>query len=240
MKHIILFCLCLFCMCTAWTQKMGAPDYKKIEKEISQSSSPYYYDNLLQRYQRGDSTLTLEECRYVYFGQVFQSHWSPMSVNTPEKKYLLRMSMPDDLDTALAAIAKVETILKDDPFNLDILMIGFYLTNSDLVQDKERAEVFNNKIVIVLNAISSCGNGLTADDAFHVINISHEYAMASVLDLHVKSQALVGACDVLEMQENEYGIEKIYFNVSKILEYENRMFGSFDLKSKKNKKKNNK
>ena len=45
----------------------------------------------------------------------------------------------------------------------------------------------------------------------------------------------VGGCDVMELQENDYDIEKLYFNVSKILEKESELFGGGPKKSKKEK-----
>lgn len=143
--------------------------------------------------------------------------------------------MPDNLDTALAAIAKAENILKNDPFNIDVLMIAFYLASSDLVNNREKAESFNNRIGIVLNAISSCGSGQSPEDAFYVISISHEYTILSLLGFQLKSQSLSGGCDVMELQENDYDIEKLYFNVSKILEKESELFGGGPKKSKKEK-----
>ena len=242
MKRILLLFACLLFAFTAWTQKSGAPNYKTIETEITKSDSPFHYAPLLQRYLKGDSTLTDEECRYVYYGQVFQSGWSPFSLHTPDVKYLMSLSMPDNIDTALAAIKKAENILADDPFNLDILMVAYYLSASDVVQDTGRAQVFSNRIGVILNAIGSSGSGESADEAYHVISISHEYAIAGVMGLNVTSQALVGNCDVLTVKENSFGVEKLYFNITKILEFENRLFGGSSSKEKKEKKskKNNK
>lgn len=236
MKKIVSLLFCLLLCLFAIAQQMGTPQYDAIKKAVSDEKSDFYYPGLMQRYQQGDSTFTIEECRHLYYGQVFQPEWNPYGTSSPEEKYLRRLTMPDNLDTALVAISKAEKVLKNDPFNIDVLIIAFYLSSSDLVNDKEKADFFNNRIGIVLNAISSCGNGQTPEDAFHVIRISHEYTILSVLGLHFKSQSLSGVCDVMEVQENEYGLEKVYFNVSKILEKENEIFGGGPKKTKKEKK----
>ncbi|MCQ2292199.1 MAG: DUF4919 domain-containing protein [Bacteroidales bacterium] len=235
MKKMISLLFCILLSFAAMAQQMGAPKYDDIKKVVSDPKSAFYYPELLQRYQQGDSTFTIDECRHLYFGYVFQPEWNPYGLRNSETKYLMQLSMPDNLDTALAAIAKAENILKNDPFNIDVLMIAFYLASSDLVNNREKAESFNNRIGIVLNAISSCGSGQSPEDAFYVISISHEYTILSLLGFQLKSQSLSGGCDVMELQENDYDIEKLYFNVSKILEKESELFGGGPKKSKKEK-----
>ena len=52
--------------------KMVTPDFVKIEAEIKNENSNFYYPKLFERYLKGDTTLTVEDYHYLYFGYSFQ------------------------------------------------------------------------------------------------------------------------------------------------------------------------
>ena len=56
------------------------PDYSQIEKDIADPQSNFYYPKLLQRYKGYDTTMTLQEKRYVI-------------MDLPSKKIILRMDI---------------------------------------------------------------------------------------------------------------------------------------------------
>src|SRR5690242_4415478 len=76
-KIILLFFLVESIAGFSQNHKWESPDYKKIEKDIADKESNLYYPKLLDRYLRSDTTMTLEEKRYVYYGYTFQSGYSP-------------------------------------------------------------------------------------------------------------------------------------------------------------------
>lgn len=234
----LLFLACLICMSiVTFAQDKVAPDYKAIEKDINNAKSEFYYPTLMQHFQNGDDSVSVEACRHLYYGFVFQTQYNPYSTATPEEKALRNVNMPTSEQEAREILDKAKTVLKNDPFNIDVLMIAFYLTQSDLLQDSILERKYSNQLGMLLNAISSTGDGLSEQSAFHVINISHEYALLQILGLSISEQSLIGNCDVMTLQENDFNVEKMYFNVSQILKYENALFGNN--KSKK-KSKNNK
>jgi hypothetical protein len=80
-----------------------------------------------------------------------------------------------------------------------------------------QSENFKKKMVI--KAIKSSGNGLKENTAFHVIDPSHEFDFLNELGLtYVGSNDMTtGFCDYLIVQNNEYNIRGLYFNISRIL-----------------------
>ena len=59
------------------TTEIRVPDFDEIEKEISKRNSDFYYPDLMNRFQRGDETLTSEDFHYLYYGYVFQEAYQP-------------------------------------------------------------------------------------------------------------------------------------------------------------------
>lgn len=43
------------------------PNYRRIKKEIKKKSGPYYYDTLAARFERCDTTLTVDHLRCLYY-----------------------------------------------------------------------------------------------------------------------------------------------------------------------------
>lgn len=64
----------------------------------------------------------------------------------------------------------------------------------------------------------------TAATAFVVMCISDEYELMANLQVTNTSQSLVGDCDLMKLKENDLGLDKLYFNVSKPLESMMNMF----------------
>ena len=54
------------------------PDYKKIETNIKNDKSNLLYDLLMAKFQEGDSTMSLEEKRHLYYGYTFQKNITPI------------------------------------------------------------------------------------------------------------------------------------------------------------------
>ena len=85
------------------------PDNDKIFAQINDSSSPFYYPNLMMRYQAGD-TLTDEEYHYLYYGFAYQSAYRPLNDNpgmTKVQNIMARIAIDTpsiaDIDELIAA-----------------------------------------------------------------------------------------------------------------------------------------
>ncbi len=226
------FALCFFFLmvpCFVWAQQSGEvdfvkPDYKKIKKEIKKKDSEFFYPSLMKRYREGDSTMTLEERRHLYYGFRYQENYNPYG--GVEKLILDSLYSKDSLTVAEIEEARllIDTLLDEDPFNFDVLYADLHV--SELAGDKERYEQARARIFMIFDAIFSSGDGLSKETALYVLFISHEYEALYVAGLEFGgSQSLLDMrYDYLEVAENPYGIEGIYFDISPSLEKMEELF----------------
>jgi hypothetical protein len=199
--------------------KFTKPDYNAIKKEIQDKNSPYFYEKLEQKFNQSDSTATIAERRHLYYGFIYQkkyaSHYrSPAndSLRSVLKKEVLGPKEHQKI------IQFGNTILEANPFDLRTMnyLTYAYESTGNMVAAKNIAV----KMDYVIGAILSSGDGLTKENAFYVINVSHEYDIVNILGLQFGgSQSLVdGHYDYLKLAKNDYKVEGFYFDISPSLD----------------------
>jgi len=201
-----------------WCQgQFNRPDYKAIEKAIKDPKSPFYYPNLLERYYDGDTTLNLAECHHLYYGYVFQKDYNPYDMSDLElKKYLRTLPSLSDNDCR-EVIKMAEEVLKKNPFKVSAIRTILYCC--DQLDSSELASKYLWMQRNFAIAIVESGNGKEPSSAFFVNEIEHEYLLLSLFDLtpSVQEQSLEvidgKRYDVMKVDENQYGLEKLYFNL---------------------------
>lgn len=226
MKKSFIFTLLFFCTITVFSQdwQFEKPDYKKIKKNIRDESSSLYYPLLMDRYDKGDTTMTLEEKRHLYFGYSFQPEYSPYG-SSDYMDSLKTILSKDTLGTAdhEKMIIFSDSILREYPFDLRVMSYRLYALEKQ--GDMAAFNITRHKMDLLVDALLSSGNGLTKKDAFYVIFISHEYFLLNILGLPFGGkQSLIEHYDYLETGENPYGIEGLYFDISRCLDSLNKMF----------------
>lgn len=225
MKSILLLSIVFYSLHSfSQNSKFEAPNYKKIEKSIQKNTTNLFYDSLMTRFQKADSTMTLEEKRHLYYGFSFQPEYTPYPSSDYDDSLsaLLRKETLSDLEFQ-KILEFGDSILLKNPFNLKTFIYQLYA-----LDHFEDTTAFNNKITqyrIIIDALLSSGNGKTKKNAYYVIYIGHEYELLSVLDLEFDgSQSLIDQCDYLTVKKNEQGIEGLYFDISPSLEATMKMF----------------
>ncbi|QCK16558.1 DUF4919 domain-containing protein [Mangrovivirga cuniculi] len=194
--------------------KFSDPDYESIKQEIKKQESPFNYQRLLKRYDQGDSTMTLQEKRHLYYGHSFRPEYSPYSKSI----YM------DSINTILASSDSViinnkkflsysDSVLLDFPFNLFILDKLYYYHLAD--NNSEKADIILAKINIILDAMLSTGDGITRETAIHVTYTSHEYFVINVLGLEYGGkQKNIDHYDFLSVQPNEFQLKGLIFDIT--------------------------
>ena len=81
--------------------------------------------------------------------------------------------------------------------------------------------------------IESTGNGISTSQPFYVVSTSHEYMMLNMYGFAPKGQALISdddhSFDLIYLQENEYGVDSLYFNIDLLFNHLSQLFAnSFD------------
>ncbi len=200
------------------------PDYQGIKGVMNDSSSVFYYPRLMDRYQRCDTTLNMEDFRVLYYGTLFTSSYSPYA--RPEKNDTLIAIFTADTVTTddFRTIIKLEKkILENFPFNIwDLSVLSFaYHNTGDTIQYKN----ISYKLNMVVRTILSTGDGRTEETGWHVISVDHEYDLLNLLGLSFGGQQSLtsGGCDYLKLKPNEFDIEGLFFDVNQILEKEGEL-----------------
>lgn len=216
MKKAVLSLLFFFItfLSNAQEQKFVKPDYNQIEKAIINSSSNLYYPKLMDRFTKGDSTMTIEEKTHLYYGYTFQDAYSPYgSAKDQDKLFeILRKQNYSDDDYS-KIVQYCDNILKEYPFDLRILNYQIYALEK--TGPEERVKIKVTQLKAIIDAILSTGKGVEKSDPIYVISVSHEYDILDILGFkYGGSQSLIDRCDYLTLAENEYKIAGLYFDVS--------------------------
>ena len=208
----------------------NAPDYKRIKKEINSKNGEFYYPELLRRFEAADTTLTVEQMYYFYYGTATRPDYNPYKTSNYDALHkALEKENPEEADWAKAAQV-IDEQLETDPTN-----IRFHLYKQivyDHLYGPESEKTFDayNQVVMLLSAVTSSGDGRSKETALHVICVTDEYGIMDVFGLSLKQQSLVHddngqSYDVMDLEENEYGLESMYFNITVSMESLNKMFG---------------
>ncbi len=185
-------------------------DMDSVEKQVTSEKNDYYYPKLLKRYNEFDPNLTNDEYRLIYYGFVFQDDYIK---NEPDEDTMLELAKNKEYEKLITECRK---ILKKNPVSLRANNeLGYALFKTK--KEQGEWEKYRNRYYALRKAIMSSGDGLSAETAIKVIYVSDEYnIMRTYLEItNIKTQSLVGACDMFEVEESKYyKANKIYFDIS--------------------------
>ena len=200
-----------------------APNYSQIETNIKVQTSPYYYPNLLKKYLDANSTMTLEESVHLYYGYVFHPNYEPTDTSSYNNKLAATLSRGSFTPSDYADILKYSNaLLLQDPFNLRALNATLLVLAQQNNTDEYKKVAQQRSIV--QNAIISTGDGMSQNSAFYVIKVAHEYDILPFLGYTYGGEDKIlrgNKVNYLSLGENRFGIDKVYFNISPIIEYVN-------------------
>ncbi len=196
----------------------NAPDYKRIKKEINTEGSEFYYPELLRRFQAADTTLSLEQLRHFYYGTATRSDYDPYKMAKIDAlREAFEKDTPNKEDWEKAA-NEIDKELETDPTNIRFHLYKHIIYSNLYGQDSEKAVDAHNQVVMLLSAVTSTGDGSSKETAFHVISVADEYGIMDIFGLSPTMQSLVEdkgqSYDVMELKENKYGLESMYFNIT--------------------------
>lgn len=206
----------------------NTPDYKEIEKAINDNNSEFYYPELLRRFEAADITLTPEQAYYFYYGTATRPDYNPYKLNNYKE---INEALSGDEVTEenwQNAAQVIERELQSDPTNLRFY---FYkqIAYSNLYGHESQEyldAVF--QVRTLLSAIMTSGDGRSKETAFHVISVTDEYGIMDILGVSLKMQSMIHdksqSYDLMELKENEYGLEFLYFNITVCMKAMDKMF----------------
>lgn len=208
----------------SWEDNFMVPDYTLIKQNIENEQSDFHYTKLWDKYERGDTLMTLDEKHHLYYGYVFNESYSPyaMSPFSEEIKMLLNKEAPTTEEWE-RLVSLLQSSLIQQPFNCRHLY--YQAVAFDALSKPHESEASIGKIRCILDALTSSGDGLLKETAIHVIDVSNEYDYLFMNKFLMRSQSLVGGgFDVLTLEPNMVGIEELWFNVNQSLNFLNSSF----------------
>jgi hypothetical protein len=227
MKIKLLLFVSLFST-LAFSQRLPitAPNYPLINEEIHDIHSKYYYPTLFQRFMANDTTLNVEEYRYLYYGYTFQKEYRPYW-HSQQDSILKKYSETEQLD-----ISDCDSIIRYATLSLSAF--PFDLHKFDLLSYAYRrkgniglSKLYMRKNEQILEAIMSSGNGRSVLTAWHVISVDHEYEILYLLGLFAENQTLVGDnCDYIFVSKNRYNVKGLFFDVKRLFELQPQRIGA--------------
>jgi hypothetical protein len=198
-----------------------APDFGQIERNIKEPASSYYYPNLMERYLASDDHMTSEEGRHLYFGYVYQSGYVPTDTSSYNNLLADALSKKSFTTQDYSNILQYsDALLSEDPFNLRALnaKLLVYAQQNNVEEYKKIAQ----KRKIVQDAIVGTGDGMSDKTPFYVIKVAHEYDILPFLGYTFGGEDKIlrnKKVNYLSLGDNRFGVERVYFNISPVINY---------------------
>ena len=196
-----------------------APENEQILSDIMNGLSPYYYPSLFMRYMEGDTTLTMDDYRHLYYGYAWQPEYEPFDKPQAKDDLLRLIAVTKDslsLENAEKIIDLANEVMKSDPFspgNLNILVYGY-----GSIGNKVQEKINYRRLQMVIKTIQSSGTGLKEASPWHVLSFSHATDMMAYLNLDYGTRRVVS-------RTTEYiplafrlpgGVKGYYFNFERM------------------------
>jgi hypothetical protein len=215
-KKIAAVCLLFFAISSSAQDDIPVlpVDYQAIDSLTKDSLSDFFYPKILKRYIDHDTTLTVADYHYLYYGYTFQEAYNSLSKNENDtlKAIFDRENLTEE-DFKKVIELELEW-LKTYPFDLEAIYL--VAISYDELGSTIELEPWIKKFSGLMDAILASGDGMAVESAVHVIRVPDEYFVLDLLGFeYAGSQSLVFPCDYLEIEPNEFGIEGFYFNVER-------------------------
>ncbi|MCC8035823.1 MAG: DUF4919 domain-containing protein [Rikenellaceae bacterium] len=166
------------------------PDEDSILANIIDPASPYYYPSLMLRYEAGDTTLTLRDYHYLYYGYAYQDSYKPLEKIAGEDRVLslLEQYPVPDTEQAESIIEAAMRVFRQDPFSPK--NINFMAYAYSMAGDSVNAAVNLDRVNKILWVIDNSGSGLKEGSPKHILWFSHANDYLASKDLNIYSRMI--------------------------------------------------
>lgn len=198
------------------------PDDDDILRKIMDSESPYYYTNLMMRYENFER-LSDEEYHYLYYGYAFHENYKPTATNSAvEDLYASMIGMnaerPDSKQLDYIISVCNEAMLTD-PFSPTVLNMLVYAYG--MRGDKVREQAYFYHLQGILETIKSSGDGRSERYPMHIIMFSHAVDVVASMGVSAKRPEIVSrSVEYIPLEEPrrvpDGKIKGFYFDYSRI------------------------
>jgi hypothetical protein len=171
---------------------------------------PDQYNALLDRFVKGDTTLTMGEMATVYYGFSFTFNYAPNETYTQVKEDL-------DAKNYTEVLAQATEALQVDPTNLRLIAAGLVAaTHTPDKSDETRAVAVNlqRRLDMLVDLIFESGSGISREKPFYVIcQTDIETLIQNIIGASIVGNAMTGDIDAYKISFSGAPREHIlYFN----------------------------
>ncbi len=193
---------------------LSAQKISNIDLNIIREQASASYINLINRYIKVDSSLTIEDYKVIYYGNAFQKNYMSQSISKLQNE--LKTQYNQGNYKMAAGIG--EKLITENPVNtvaLFNLMVSFFK-----IGDTVKAKHYANMYYPLIQTIHRSGTGLTPEQAFVVIQIQDEFQALEEWDYIMVGQMLKNNIDQIEAIRKtrpNYGLPQaveMHFNLS--------------------------
>jgi hypothetical protein len=197
---------------TAKAQQVSNVNFTEIYKNIATPSSPYFYPEMLARYEKNDTTLNPAQYKHLYYGYTKQPGYDPTGKDVRQKEFKQLIEQK----AFEKALAVGRAGLRETPFNLNYVFGMHYAC--DNLGRKAEARQWLHKFERLMEAIETSGDGRTPATAYVVIALGDVQVYLESLGLTATDRKLQDRRTekITLQQPNELNLKEIYFNVEKL------------------------
>lgn len=219
------------------------PDLKKIEKEVNSKSSPHYYPKLVKRLAACDTTLDDSDYEALYYGQAYQDGYSPYG-DHDDMSAIRKMMQQDTLtpDDVEKIMKHADGYIKKNPADPQIYYYRFMVRNYSIqVHGADSGQIDEDyyRFIMLSRALIGSGDAKSMDHAMYVVSTAHEYFCMNLMNVRMHTQHLISqnghSYDLMELRENEQGIDSLWFNIDINFNWLNKAFSANNTKTKEKK-----
>ena len=219
-RYLVLAVALLLALPLSAQQEVVVPTEEEILSHTLNTSSPYYYTNLMLKYRSGAESLTAEEYYYLYYGYYFSDDYRPFVEN---RAFDDLMDVMSGLNPSQPTIGILELIvergvaaLEADPFSPKVLNILAYAYGA--LGDSTREQLYFNHLNGILGAIERSGTGLREESPKHIVMFSHAYDfLASQGYAYHEARIISRTVEYIPLTEKSAdGTKGFYFDYSRI------------------------
>lgn len=213
LKTALILFLSFFTLFAQETE-FSKPDYNSIERNIKDKNSEFYYPVLIEKFVKHDTLITAEQYHHLYYGFVFDDSYNPYGRFSKDKELnelLGKEKLTNEEIQSVVSLA--DRALTENPFDMEMLNILSIF--KDMIGDHEESKQIAVNLIGLIRAIVESGNGKECQTAYHVISPRDEYAVMGIMGISSLGQSLIGSCDLQRLDEEKYGISRLFFDISK-------------------------
>lgn len=210
-RFVSIFAFLFFITITNAQQHI-IPDYDAIELAVENQNSPYFYPQLLEKYNSGDPNMSIQEKMHVYFGFVFHTNYNPAKEQQSYLDFLNLLHKSEQNNTTVnELISAINITLDENPIHIMALNQKLHLLKRASMS--EEYEITLQKLNVIYDAIKVTGSGFMEDFPYHIIDPKHKFSFLPDIGFNFNGgQTIMGEIEAVAILTPNTEDEKIYFN----------------------------